>query len=706
MKKFLCILMVLALAGQAAGQDDAVKPPADVPAVAPGEATKLVFDEADKATWLKITAEKAGRLLCLRQDGFGGIDVSVHDAEGKRLGGARWGDRQGFTTVAVAAGDCYVRLRNDRRTDTPCYVALTTIADDAPKLLEKPFVYPALPPGGMSYATFAAKGRGYVFVAGPEDKESRWKLNYALLDAKGEMLHTSVGARAYYGNDEWAAYRVEAGTYTLVAWNSPRSEKPFAPTLELLEELDTFEPNDTPELARTIPLYHEVSLRVLPAGDVDWLRVTVPGDGVLILKQHTWRETGIAFDAQLYDAAGKDRIALSGRRSTQEYMWWAGRVKKGEHLIAVRSQPSRKEQRFSVELQPQTDAYEPNDSPEQAAEVRGTARLRCFPPGDVDCFTIKVEEPSVLTVTQVAADGGPVRYEGGILFEGREKEKPQPLLFAWAGTDPDQTRRNRMAVVNLPVGTHKVRLQGSGSSPSLQTVRFEVAPQDDPYEPNNTRDRARPAPLGEQMRFRLPPYDDDWFYFDAPSDGIVTFHFLTHPAPADPSVYLLEEGDEQPRRLEWFTWDGGLSGTQRNYQRAFPVKKGAVYFFLRDGNDRFGHFLDFRVDYYPRSEKQDANLYLIGFQTDESADEQIKAIADAGGGMAQSTTQPAELPEILKRTVEHAKASVERQTRPSAEVKPASGYWWIWVIVAAVVLLLAALALVLRARRSSQGPQT
>jgi len=201
----------------------------------------------------------------------------------------------------------------------------------------------------------------------------------------------------------------------------------------------------------------------------------------------------------------------------------------------------------------------------------------------------------------------------------------------------------------------------------------------------------------------------------APGDGIATFHFTKSPSPTDPVANLYNTGDKEPTPVKWFSWSGGLSGTQRNFQRAVPVKKGRVDFVVTDRAGGLGNnILNFEVRFFERAKEQDSDLVVIGSQAGESANAQIDAITGVGGGKAVATTQPARLSAVPERTVEEAegrrvegveRAAAARQAAEraaAAATGPAAGAgvaaWWIVVAVAALIVIGLVIALRRRAR--------
>ncbi len=696
-------------------EPEPVKLPDKAAAVEFGKPVELSFTGRQDVRWLQLRAPGEGYLH------YTGKDLEARpemfDDKGLPVGQTS----RYFGCAAVRRGSYFLRL-------TP-YAARTrggslTASFEPPDDYEpddKPAAARAvrpgedrklriLPAGDVDHLRFEVSRPGYAMVWRPRDKKVYVRLQYALLDAAGKVVVAPAEELDSLGFDRnWAAFRVYPGRYTLAvsartafaAWKTVR--------LELLDETDIFEPNDAPELARSVPLNHPLPITMLPPDDEDWLRFTVPADGLLTLwedgdkfgtmaLEYDLREakTGKGRKVSTYATIGRDEVrgvrltkgeyllGLSARRAGQ----------KAEYMPLVAGKGGRQTQVVRLLFGPETDPHEPNDDPDTAPRAPREVRVRTFPPGDVDWFAVHVREVSTLRLLE-PGPGRPDR-EGYILMPGTGK-----LVAAYER--PVLTR-----------GTYKVRLQ-LRPSVALQTVRFELEPVDDPYEPNDTRETARLVPLGEPIAFRIPLRDKDWFYFDAPSDGTAVFHFRTYPVPTVPAVGVCNPGDAKPTPIKWYSWGGGLyGGGGSNYQRAVPVRKGRVDFVVTDARGGGGNLLDLQVDFYPAGAPRDTNVFVIGFQTDERANEQFRAIAQAGGGAALATGTAAELPEVLTRTVrmtDEARAKRAAAAEPEAAEPPREAVarahgpagWPIAACVAGgliVVGLAAAVCMRARARRA------
>ena len=102
----------------------------------------------------------------------------------------------------------------------------------------------------------------------------------------------------------------------------------------------------------------------------------------------------------------------------------------------------------------------------------------------------------------------------------------------------------------------------------------------------------------------------------------------------------------------------------------------------------------FQVNFFSSRAGQDTNLFVVGFQTDQAAHAELGALADAGGGVTFTTTQPHELTDALRQTVTVVSArraadqasavaeSLPGQREPVAAPASAGSAVWAWLALA------------------------
>lgn len=99
-----------------------------------------------------------------------------------------------------------------------------------------------------------------------------------------------------------------------------------------------------------------------------------------------------------------------------------------------------------------------------------------------------------------------------------------------------------------------------------------VAPSDDIYEKNNSRDRAKPLPLGKMISAALAGgADPDWFYIDSPYDGTVQLSITTVDLPA--SIKLTHYAGNRA--------EGKTYANVQNKTTSIIMKKGKNYIHIQ-----------------------------------------------------------------------------------------------------------------------------
>jgi len=718
------LLAALALSmGIARAAEPDVPKPIELPQQAteaePGKEIEHKFEQKGDVLWLRVKVEKAGALYyvghCIGQEGdWIETSVALFDAKGVRVGtgDVKWIKSQGFTKwriqqfwhTPVQPGAYHLRVTCTKTNGFGWAILVGTEpadGDDKPATARpvesgKPVKLRLLPAGDVDHFRFEVKERGYALVTRTAGQQTVFKLRYALVDAAGKALtaHDEPSAtKEQHGETFWAA-RVRPGAYTLAV----RSPEPFPDEVELrldvLKELDPYEPNDEPAQAMPVPVNRPMTIRLLPAGDVDWLRFSLDHDGVLAIFQPWGRDTKVQFKLELRDGKGEKEIPLSTLWSNWpgNDTWRAARLKKGDYMVGVSGPPSAEERGITLEFERERDLCEPNDDPSQATAVPGIFDIRPYPYGDVEWFAFEATEPSILTINFLHA-GLWKHFDTEIHVEGKKPYSPD-LYYCQPRSGSGEC--DYVARVIVPAGKHKIKMSLNGARKEVQAVDFDLIPNDalDPYEPNDVREQAHPITFGETMKFRLIWRDLDWFYFEAPEDGYVTFRFTKTPWPVDPHIMLHTEQDEKPIHVNWHQWQGGMAGTLRNFQRAMPVKKGRVDVKIFDTANGVGNdFVEMEMRFHPKIEAQDTNFYIVGFQTDASASEQLEAIAGVAGGWHKITMEPTYLPELLTQTVEAAAArrapaapEEPEAQKPKLAARTLRSRPARWLILAAIVL--------------------
>ncbi len=201
-------------------------------------------------------------------------------------------------------------------------------------------------------------------------------------------------------------------------------------------------------------------------------------------------------------------------------------VAAGTHRVLFRAGA---EGRIAVRLVLKTDAFEPNDRPEDAARVLpgSELELRLTPAGDRDWFSVPAAEEGHLTL----------RATG--LAEGAELVASVRAGGAWIIRDAPMP-----CAVFVQPGVCEVMLAERWGRAVAEPfrVRIGIAGAGDPDEPNDTPANARPFDMAGGERVVLdPPGDKDWFALDVAAPGCLAFR--AHDSPATITCLLAAEDE-------------------------------------------------------------------------------------------------------------------------------------------------------------------
>ena len=278
----------------------------------------------------------------------------------------------------------------------------------------------------------------------------------------------------------------------------------FTIQVDFVPETDASEPNDSLETARPVALDKPVALGIQPRLDEDVFALDLPAAGVVTARLLEGPE---GFWPYLEFVTPNREIVAAGEADA--------RLPAGRAYVIVRSARFSTDRReipaFSLQFDflQETDASEPNESPESARPIAlGEAfTLALRPRLDVD--TLRVTVPTV----------GVLRWSG--LRDG----KPYRPYVTLATADKLVVAAGETAAMVEP-GTYYAVVQHARFTSDLRvvddiTMTFTLDMADDPNEPNNELESARVIAFGatRPMTFQ-PRLDADWFRLESRRPGI------------------------------------------------------------------------------------------------------------------------------------------------------------------------------------------
>ena len=411
---------------------------------------------------------------------------------------------------------------------------------------------------------------------------------YRFVDASGEELQDS---------HESDAVRVEKGVYYTAFYEKWGNEVPSTVEcrLDFQEEVDSFEPNNSPKSAKRVSLDEEISFAVYPRWDVDYFEVEVPGAGYLNVVM-----TGPAEDVTynyrfLKKPEGGDMFDKGEAEELQDsHESNAVRVEQGTYIVGVSDKWSNMPQslqkgKMKFVFVPEMDSYEPNNSVKSAAKVSLDEKVSfaIYPRWDVDYFEVEVPGAGYLNavVTEATDD---------ISYNFRFLKKPEGGdMFDKEGGEELQDSHESNAV-RVEQGTYIVGVSDKWDNmpESFQkgVLEFKFVPEMDSYEPNNDAASAKEVPLGEEFVFAIyPRWDKDYFKVKVEEEGVLQV-VVTEPAEGVSYNYFF--GDASGSKLQsstdkdsyqvgpgtyiiglWDRWDNRPEGLQKTKAKIVLVKE-------------------------------------------------------------------------------------------------------------------------------------
>jgi hypothetical protein len=363
---------------------------------------------------------------------------------------------------------------------------------------------------------------------------------------------------------------------------------------------DEYEPDDTMEDANELTLGVPQKHTIHVEGDHDWLRFQVEGSSSYIIETLDLKG-GIDTIVHLYDETGEELATNddgSGEDLSSRIVWTAAsdsvlyvmvrdfseeRVESGmEYTLSVtESEP------------PEPDAYEPDDSQEEAGEIEvGTPqRHNLHVTGDRDwmCFQAIAGMDYVMETFNLGdrIDTYLALYDaaGELLTEDDDSGSEElASLLGWRSTESE----------TLCLMTRDLRNEAAGPGTEYSVSVLEEGADrlfPDPYEPDDTMASAGSIGIGEVQGHTIHAVGDhDWLSIQAEA-GVTYLVETSHLGEEVDTVLLLynekgealadDDGGDEPRASR-ITWTAQATGT--------------VYVMVRDyKDDRAGRSMTYDI---------------------------------------------------------------------------------------------------------------
>jgi hypothetical protein len=636
-----------------------------------GEASEeTILESVGDVRWWRVVVREDG---VLRYRGTGKetrLTPTLFDRHGQEIPAVApdWLQTDRIWAARVRPGTVYLRLTANRTDGETFRYQLLLEGLDAdepddvrPQELGREFKRRSLPRGDIDAVSVEVDRRCLLIVRQFNALASDRQMQFRILDADGDVVADTIAGfpRFWDDGDLWVAVRAEPGTYTVQTWSVDTGWGYSRLQIELMEEMDPYEPNDSAALSRSIPLGRWISLLNLPDGDEDWFRVTVPATGILTVVQRKPDRTRVRIEAEL--ERDGETLPLSDRIPCEDGLVQSIVVEPGAYDLKVATvQPDILPVEVRGDWEPFQEVAEPNQTLAEAGELPLHLRLRSWPPGDVDWYSLTLDESKQVTLRS------PKRIALRLLRDGELVRIPSVL-------DGDDGWVGR---VNLGPGAHGLRFEAVDPSPDRISLVTDLENQVDAFEPNDRRSEAAWCPSSFTAPITLFPGDRDWLELDLSSRSLVEFRLL---------------GVEEDSRIQIAIPD--LDVSQR-----FPIEEAAVITLEADAGPLAvclsdekgtGRAVTLQVRVIPDENTTDDSLTVFAVETPDGERESLKLTTYCEGGRWMPIANRAQLGPTLLATLEPPPVATPNAEASSEETRtPQQTPFWPWVVGGGIVLIL------------------
>ena len=422
----------------------------------------------------------------------------------------------------------------------------------------------------FAFAIYPVKDRDWFYVRVAEAGYVRVSVDSAAAPGIDPVVSLFDAAQKPLGQSE---ARVRPGLLYLVISDYGNDEQHLGllkGAVAFYAESDASEINDRFERAREVKANTTVNFALMPVGDVDVFKLSVPQTGYVRVTVDNAAAPHLDPMVAIFD---KDRRKLGNNEA---------RVEAGPVLVSIadygNDESSPKDITARFQFFAESDVSEPNHGFTRArkAELNARVAFALMPCGDRDTFQLNIPEKGYL---RVQVDNSAARHL-------------DPLTVIYDGNQ----RKIGEGEARVQPGAAYVDIMDYGddeSSPESLTATFSFQPERDDSECNDTFPQAREAPLNERVQFAIMPKGDrDAFRVSIPGAGCLRVEVDNSAArDVDPVVEIYDYNQRKVGDAE------------------ARLSKGAAYVLISDyGNDESGfEALNATFHFFPETDETESN---------------------------------------------------------------------------------------------------
>ncbi|MBS3818074.1 hypothetical protein KGY73_01000 [bacterium] len=349
------------------------------------------------------------------------------------------------------------------------------------------------------------------------------------------------------------------------------------------------EPNNSIGEASAVSLEKTFPITINPEGDVDWFKVELPEQGYLKVQAgEVPEDLGLKVSFAVYEEwEGEKEKKLRGWNDLPDAV---SIPEEGTYYFAIKDHHddafSKKPVNIKAAFVKEFDSWEPNDSPEEAAEVKVGSIIRpaIFPAGDQDWFKVSVKEQGYL------------RIQSKDIPEGITPQVLYATYDEWADPKVEKIRswsRLPDACFVPDSGDYLIRLHDdhdNEGSESTFDLKIDFLEEMDEAEPNDEFENAKSVSRGDTLTVAIfPKGDKDYFKIKNDKGEMLKLKAEGFSEEIVPEAKLFIRDEENPDKLKEVSDWKKLPGK-------YEVKKSEEYFILlHDDYDNKGSSKTFKL---------------------------------------------------------------------------------------------------------------